>query len=519
MNHVEAQEHEDGRREGPLATEEIPPSASGEASSGLRRIVTQARGVGSATVSRTLVLLGAFALVALSHFGPTLPGLSPQGQTVLGVFVWFMLCTATGSLPPAAVGIGAPMLVVVLDHAKLTSAFNAFEGNVFFLAFGAFVIAAVMMATPLGKRIALGITSLCRSSKVDRVMGGAMGATVFLHAVLPTVSETALFLPVAQGLTHIPLDRAHRDRAALTHQALILTVAGLTPLFAGSLFLTGAFPNLMLVAVLSHTAGIKINWLSWFVYNLPLWGLLPILFFYVRRWFRLSGVEFAAADVALPAMRAELGPLSWSEVWAVICVTAGFGLWVAGPWTGLSTGMVAIIVVLALFAPWGGLQFAEIGRHLMWEIWILLGGAISMGNLLYTSKDVGWMAKFIVTPIHAAGITQPVVILLIVVLGLHIARAGVVSAVAAGAAFIPLTIGLAKGFGLAILPFSLIVTNALSYAVFLPISITAVLIAFAASGMRWSAAMRLGGSLSLIANVYIVVAQSAWLDFLGFPLH
>lgn len=465
------------------------------------------------------VLMGAFAVVILAHFGPTLPGLGIKGQTVLGVFVWFMACAATKALPPAAIGVGAPMLVVVLDHLKLNVAFNAFVGNVFFLALGAFVIAAVMMATPLGKRIALGITGLCRCSKVDRILGGAMSATVFLHAVLPTVSETALFLPVAQGLTHIPIDEAHSDHTKRTHQALILTIAGLTPLFAGSLFLTGAFPNLMLVAVLGHSIGIHITWLSWFVYNLPLWGLLPLLFFVIRRWFRLEKVEFCDAKTALPAMRSDLGPISWPEIWSLICITAGFVLWVAQPLTGLSTGMVAIIVVLLLFAPWGGLKFPEIGSHIMWDIWILLGGAISMGNLLYQTKVVDWIAKFIVMPIHSMGITQPLVILFIVVFGLHIARAGVVSAVAAGSAFIPLTISLAKGFGIAILPFSLIVTNALNYAIFLPISITAVLIAFTASKMRWSEAMRLGGLLSLLANLYIIVAQSAWLDLLGLPLH
>lgn len=469
-------------------------------------------------IRQSVALVAAFALVGLAHFGPLLAGLDVKQQTILGVFGWFIICTASDALPGVAVGVGAPMLVVVLTGMKLTGAFSAFEGNVFFLAFGAFVIAAVMMATPLGRRIALGITGLCRSSKVDRVMGGAMGATVFLHGVLPTVSETALFLPVAQGLSDLPHKVGHehaRDRSSV---ALVMTIAGLTPLFAGSLFLTGGFPNLMLTAMLAKTANIHIGWLGWFEYNLPLWGLLPILFLIVRRWFRLSGVELADAAETLPAMRRALGPIGRGEIWAIICVTSGFALWVSAPLTHLSSGMVALMVVVALFAPWGGLNFAAISEHVMWGVWILLGGAISMGNLLYKSGVVGWMSHFLVGPIKAAGIQDPLLILLVVVFGLHIARAGIVSAVATGAAFIPLTIGLAKAFGLSVLPFSLIVTNALGYAVFLPISITAVLIAFSASGMRWGEALRFGAVLSVVANLYIVVVQSAWLDMLGMPL-
>ncbi len=467
---------------------------------------------------RCIAVLASFALVAAARLAPALPGLNWRSQTIVGVFVWFVLCTATNALPPVAVGVGAPMLVVCLTGTKLASAFSAFNGNVFFLALGAFVIAAVMTATPLGKRIALAITSILRSSRLDRVMGGAMAATVFLHGVLPTVSETALFLPVAKGLTELPHSSKDAGEAARVRKGLIITVAGLTPLFAGALFLTGAFPNLMLAGVLAHSSGIQITWLSWFVYNIPLWGLLPVLFFATRRWFHLSGVEVEDAMVALPRMRQELGPMQWSEKWAVICVTGGFVMWVAGPVTHISTGMVALIVVLGLFAPWGKLDAKSIGGAVMWDVLILLGGAISMGNLLYKSKAVAWLAGYVAMPIKALGIHSPILILLMVVFGLHIARAGIVSAVATGAAFIPVTVGLAKTMGLAVLPFSVIVTNALGYAVFLPISITAVLIAFSASGMKWGEAVKFGAILSVVANVYVVVVQSAWFDLLGMPL-
>lgn len=469
-------------------------------------------------VPKTAVVATAVGLVMLARFGPLLPGLSFAGQTVLGVFAFFILCTATSALPGPVVGLTAPMLVVVLAHEKLTVAFSAFDGKVFFLALGAFVIAAVMMATPLGRRTALFITGLCNSSKVPRILSAAMGGTVFLHAVLPTVSETALFLPVAQGLSEIPPKPGQEGHAHRTNTAFVLTIAGLTPLFAGPLFLTGAFPNLMLTDLLNRTAGIQISWFSWFLYNLPLWGLLPVLFVMSRRWFRLKGIELADAKIAIPQMRAELGPITWAEIWAIVCVTSGFVLWITGPITHLSTGMVALLVVGMLFLPFGGLDFGKVAPQVMWGVLMLLGGAISLGNLLFKTGVVKWMSQFLVEPIRAAGIHSPVLVLLAVVFGLHVARAGVVSAVATGAAFIPLTIGLAKGFHFSVLPFSLIVTNALNYAVFLPISITAVLIAFSASKMRWVEAVRFGTLLSIVANIYVVVVQSTWLDILGMPL-
>jgi di/tricarboxylate transporter len=110
------------------------------------------------------------------------------------------------------------------------------------------------------------------------------------------------------------------------------------------------------------------------------------------------------------------------------------------------------------------------------------------------------------------------VILLIIVFGFHIARAGIVSAVAAGAAFVPLVAGLATALGYNVLPFSLVVINCLSYAFFLPISITAFLIAWSASETSGWEAVKFGAPLSIIANIYVILVQPVWLRLIGYPL-
>jgi di/tricarboxylate transporter len=90
-------------------------------------------------------------------------------------------------------------------------AFKAFSTDIFFLAGGAFVIAGIMMGTPLGRRIALKTVTWMRSNRVIRIQMGLGLADVGVGSVLPTVSETALFLPVTkaigtlmQGKEHLP---------------------------------------------------------------------------------------------------------------------------------------------------------------------------------------------------------------------------------------------------------------------------------------------------------------------------
>lgn len=466
----------------------------------------------------TVVLAVAFLVLFGLHFAPTLPGLKPQGQSVLAVFLWFVICVAFEVLPKAVIGLASPMLVVALAGFTVPNAFNAFASDTFFLAVGAFIYAAIMMATPLGRRIALVVTNALRSTKATRVIAGLSLSDVVIGGILPTVSETALFLPIAKGVTSLMKGREHLPEAKRLNTALLLMITGLVPLFTGPLILTSHFPNMILVGSLSQTLKMDISWVDWFIYNLPLWGLLPIVFFYVVWYFKLNKLEIPGADVELPKMKRELGGITWQEIWTGLCLLVGLVLWIGeGSFHKISAGMVALIVVGLAFMPFGRLKFADVNKHVLWDIAMLLGGAIALSGALHSSGVAAWMASFVAEPLKAGGL-PPILVLIIIVFGFHIPRAGVVSAAATGAVFIPLTIAVAQQLGMNVMPFTMIVTNCLSYAFFLPISITAFLIAWGASGEKGGAVMKFGVPLSIIANLYVIFAQTAWLTLLGFPL-
>ncbi len=470
------------------------------------------------SIWKLIALTVAFAVLAVAHLAPPLPGLEPQAQTVLGIFAWFVILLAAEALPQIVVGVGAPLLVVLLNGTEVADAFNAYSNDIFFLILGAFVLVAVMIGTGLGKRAALFLVGLVRSTRATRIMASLMGAGTALHAILPTVSETALFLPISRCLGELSEGQQPSVALQRANQAMILAVTGLVPLFAGVFFLTAGVPNLVLAGLLEDSQGITITWLDWLIYNLPLWGLIPILFFMVRWWFKLGPVDLPNAAQVLPAARAELGPISRGEIWTLVCIAIGFGLWVTESLHGITTGMAALIMIGLLFMPWGGLRFADYGDKMMWEMLFLIGGAISLGNVLFSSGAVSWLAEFLVGPIERSGITNGVLVLFILAFALHVARAGILSGGAMAAAFVPLIIGLAGELGFNVLPFSLILTNALNFAVFVPISAVAVLIAVQAAELRWREMIVFGSIISVVANVYLILVQSAWMTMLGHPL-
>jgi len=495
----------------------ITAPASSTARSGVR--TPAGRGwLSTPSVRHLVALVVATGILLALHLGPALPGLKPQAQTILGVFLWFIILLATEAVPQIIVGVGAPLLVVLLNGAPVDAAFNAFNSDVFFLILSAFILVAVMIGVGLGKRVAFGVVHLVRSTRATRIMGAMTVAGTLLHAILPTVSETALFLPISRCLGELSEGQETPPELKRANQAMILMVTGLVPLFAGVFFLTAGVPNLVLAALLDQSSGIKVNWLDWFVYNLPLWGLIPILFLLVRWWFKLGKVELPNATENLDRVRTELGPIKRNEIWVLVCIAVGFALWVTEPLHGISTGMAALVMIGMLFMPWGGLRFADHSNTVMWQLLFLIGGAISMGNLLFKSGAVIWLAQFAVTPIERSGIHNGIVVLFILALALHVARVGIISGAAMAAVFIPLIIGIAKQLGFNVLPFSLILTNALSFAVFVPISAVAVLIAVQAAELKWREMVLFGSLLSVVSNIYLILAQSAWMTLLGHPL-
>lgn len=465
----------------------------------------------------TIGLIIAFAILLALHFGPTIPGLRPTSQSVLGVFLWFITIMVTDALPKAIVGFASPLLLVIFGGVKIPAAFKAFTTDVFFLGGGAFVIAGIMMGTPLGRRIALTITTAMRSNRVTRIQTGLGLSDIAVGGVLPTVSETALFLPVTKAITTLMRGREHLPEAKRISTAMLLQTPGLTPLFTGTLILTSHFPNIMLAGQLKEAKGIYISWLDWLWLNLPLWGLLPIMFFYVFSYFKLWKLDIPGAEVEIPKMKKELGKITWPEIWGLICIGLGLVFWITEDLHKIKSGMVALITATLLFMPWGRINFKKVNNHIMWDTWVLLGGAISLGSVLYDVGTVKWLSDMVVGPIKGMGLPT-LLMMFILVFAMHIARAGIVSAVATGAAFIPITISMAESFSLNVLPFSLVVINCLSYAFFLPISITAFLIAWGASGASGWTAVRFGTILSIISNIYVIVVQTAWLALIGYPL-
>lgn len=91
--------------------------------------------------------------------------------------------------------------------------------------------------------------------------------------------------------------------------------------------------------------------------------------------------------------RAKLGPLNLTDKLSLSVVALAVVLWATGHWTHLSTGLVAVGAACLLFLP--GLlsgYWQRIERHMMWGVWLLLGGAVCMSNAFIVTKTNVWLS-------------------------------------------------------------------------------------------------------------------------------
>ncbi|MFP3256801.1 MAG: DASS family sodium-coupled anion symporter [Candidatus Nanopusillus acidilobi] len=445
---------------------------------------------------------------------PAPNGLTVKGKDVLGIFLWYLIVLIGGCLPLGIVGIVAPALLVILNIYPEKVAMAGFINDMSFLILGALMFGAAMNVTNLGKRIALSIVSFMRSSKVTRINLGLLLANLILCPFFPaTVARGAFFYPIVNGINS--LIKGNDKKASILRSSFLLWGVGLAPIFVATFFLTGAMPSLMVVATYS-TYGIHIGWIQWFILTVPAIGLLPILYLYFHKYYKLRNIEILGSKEAIKKELTSLGKLSKEEILLLIALISALILWILSPF-GLSAGMAAILVTILIFLPIG-LKYGwkEINAQYLWGTWLFLAGSISLANVLTSSGLTNWLSKLIVDMVPSG--LPVIIVILMLMLGFQIARAGISSAVAMAAAYIPLSICLAPLLHLNPLPFTILIVTTLSYAFILPFSIETVLIAWSAGDVSFSEVIKFGTPLTIIATIYCVLVLIPWFSLVGFPL-
>ena len=455
------------------------------------------------------------AFYVISTVLPAPAGLSPAGMAVLAVVVWATIIWITEAIPVGVSGMLIPMLLVLSGGTKtFDAAAGGFATPVVALCLTAFIFAAIMQALGLDRRIALGLLKWMRVKTVNGVIWAMFVVNIILSLIIPAANaRAATLLPVINGICKFfdGSDAGSRGKKAIVIQTLVYG-----SMISGMCILTAHLPNYVLVNLFAKNLKLQISYFDWFLLQWPYLGMFVITQFWVQYYFRTRAVSVQGGHEAVRAMQGQLPMMTRSE-WLLLAVFSLVALaWMTEPWHRIASHNVALIGLAIAFFPGGfSANWRDIEQRTIWGTLLLLAGALSLSTAMSSSGLAAYLAGLL-HPI-AAGHSWWVVLLLMMV-GTHIIRIGMLSNVAAITMFAPILIELAPKLGLHPVAFTMLVADTDTFAYLLPTQITAAVIAYSSGTFTATDYFRVGWVAVLIAIAYGILVIAPWYAYLGVPL-
>ena len=267
--------------------------------------------------------VGLFVGPALGLLIYLLPGgaLSPAAHRLGAVLALVGVYWITEAIPLAASALLGAVLIVGLGVAPTKEVLPAFSDPVIFLFIGSFMLARAMQVHRLDLRLAYSL--LARpwiASSPDRMIW-ALGVTAWLISMwMSNTACVAMLFPVAMAIAR-STGQALREgggpsagvaeRRFTTGLLLMLAYAGS---IGGLATPVGTPPNLIGIALIQQTIGVRIGFLEWMRFGLPI-SILLLLVAYgiVLLFFRSGRKEIPGQLARIRDVKRSLGPWSAGE--------------------------------------------------------------------------------------------------------------------------------------------------------------------------------------------------------------
>lgn len=391
----------------------------------------------------SLKLAGVAAAVLVAAaiwFAPTPAGLSLLGHKALALFGCIFVLYLTEAVPLAVASLLVVPAAALSGITTVKGALEGFSAPSAYLIVGAFLLATAMVKTRLAERITYLILLRIGSAPTRVTLGVTLVNIVLAFLVPSSTARTAILLPECLSILAL-YGTAGRSPFAVN---LLLTLT-MTNATIGAGILTATVPNPVTVEFVAKASGHTITYAEWLLYGFP-----PALLMTFATWALIQRVfppevvaKSSEIDGTIRANLAKLGRMSSPE-WRTLLV---FGLitvlWATQGLTGLDTTVVCLAGVIPLFLPKVGVMtWADANKGVSWQVLLVAGGGISLGDILLKTGAAGWLANAIFHGLGLAGASALVVIVVVmlIVQYLHVIFVGTT---AMATALLPIVLAMA----------------------------------------------------------------------------
>lgn len=344
--------------------------------------------------------------------------LDQKQQSFLAVFCFVVYNWLIARIPLFATGLIGVGLSIILGVEDPIKALSSFAHPIIFIFLAGFLFAKALRNIGLDRRISLFIISKRQVAKsFDRLLFCLLSITAFFSMWVSNTATTAMMMPILLGvLTSLGVKSRETQSYMLLGLAYSASVGGLaTPV--------GSPPNIIAIGMLEQLANIKITFIDWTFFGVPLSiFFLIIIFLFIR-----NKVPKEVRNMDLTKLFKDANnekTLSREELWLMVLFSVLLLAWFLPGLLSTAFGdqirffetfqkrmnpgavgmlMAALLFVFPLTSKRKLLKSDDL-RDIDWGSLILFGSGLSLGKILFDTGLAEMAGNFLVTQITGASV-------------------------------------------------------------------------------------------------------------------
>ncbi len=437
---------------------------------------------------------------------------------LFAIFLASMVLWGTVALPNYLVSLMLISALVLTGVLTEKEAYAQLGHPVMWLNIMSFVLASMLVATGLAKRMALWLILRFghSASSVFRVF---IVLNVLLSAfVSATTAKAAILLPLFMVIAAIYGARPGGPRTNFGRSIVLQNLLYIN-LGAGA-FMTGSGANLLAAAIIGGALGSTIYFGDWMMAMFPVMvGLMLVGYLLAMKvFFPLAPEErlpqIPGGMARLQAEYAALGGLTGKEIRAALIFMVILTLWATDRVHGVSPTAVAFVgAIVALLPRWGIVQWNEV--DIPWHLMLFSAGAYALGAG-FDATDLPSIAVNAGFDHLGIGDHTPFWVLYLLLTAVMLFSALVFESKTMRAMiFVPIAIGVAGRFGYSIVSLALPVAFLIEHVYVLPFNSKPAALLYETDRYSLSDTFRFGFTMMVISWLVIILAGESWFRLLG----
>ncbi len=359
-----------------------------------------------------LLVAAYFIITAL----PAPAGLTPGGIKAMLFMVSAVVIWALEILPIALGSALFVMLPVLTGMIKMPQAMSLFATPVIFFAFSMFCVAIAFQNSGLSQRLVLW-ASLRSQGSPRRLLLYLMCCCAAMSTVVADLPVVAMMLPVAIAL----LDNNGCKAGSSNFGKAVMLGIPFAAYIGGIGTPAGAAPNMMTIAFLESTVGLKISFFEWAAIGLPMVVLLtPIAYWILTMVYPFEVSSLVGMDKLEQEYKA-LGGIKPKEAKFLIVLVINLTLWCTDKLHGLPLPLVAVCGATLYALPHVELLNWKTDKNKVgWDSLMLIGAANLLGMLVWQNEAAAWIAQTCLAGVADMSIAMAIAIIALFTVLVHL---------------------------------------------------------------------------------------------------